>query len=184
MSWLKLSPWVSQPPLPLPPIDWRVIDRDEPHAGLDQPAGQQAALAVGRPAVVVAESSGSCERSNACLTLRRGQHRQGPRVEGVDPLGRVRPARAGRPARRSVRSRPRRSSSRSSGSCDGQAQLGKPEVGPVGVLADEERVVRLAQEARVLAGRDAAVAEHVRDRRRTLGSPGRPTGRNRATVLP
>ena len=43
-----------------------------------------------------------------------------------------------------------------------QAQLGEPEAWPVRVLSDEERVERLAEETRVLAGRNAAVAEHVR----------------------
>ena len=51
-----------------------------------------------------------------------------------------------------------------SGRLGRQAQLGQAEVGPVRVLADEERVVRLAQEAGRLAGRDAAVADHVRER--------------------
>ena len=41
------------------------VDLDEAHARLDQPPGQQAALAVGGAAVAVAQPSGSADRSNA-----------------------------------------------------------------------------------------------------------------------
>src|SRR5204862_481380 len=43
----------------------------------------------------------------------------------------------------------------------GQAQFGQREVGAGRVLAEVERVVGLAEEARVLAGRDRAVADDV-----------------------
>jgi hypothetical protein len=45
----------------------------------------------------------------------------------------------------------------------GQAQLRQAEGGPVGILRDEERVVRLAQEAGVLARRNRAVTKQVRE---------------------
>ena len=52
-----LNPCVSQPPRRVlwPPMRVGEVDGDELHAGLDQPAGEQAALAVGVPAVGVAE---------------------------------------------------------------------------------------------------------------------------------
>ena len=159
LSWLKLSPCVSQPPLRSADRGGEV-DRDEPHAGLDQAAGQQAALAVGRPAVIVAQSLRLEREVERLLDPRRGQHGQGPVVEGVDPLRRVGPAQqiglgidqllqaaaVVEPGQRQP---------------GGEGELGKPEVGAVRVLAHEERVKPLAQEAGVLPRRDAAVAEHV-----------------------
>ena len=56
----------------------------------------------------------------------------------------------------------RRRCSRSSDKIVGQAQLGQPEIGRVGVLGEEQRIVGLAEEAGVLARRDRAVADHVR----------------------
>ena len=52
----KLSWWVSQPPR---------ADLDEGHADLDEPAGQQAAVAEAAAAVLLRLAAGSAERSKA-----------------------------------------------------------------------------------------------------------------------
>ena len=83
-----------------------------------------------------------------------------PRVERIDPSGRLGPARQigltvdellQAAAIFEARKRQRRR----------QAQLGKAEARLIRVPGDEERIERLAQKARVLTGRDAAVAQHV-----------------------
>ena len=55
----------------------RSLTRDERHAGLDQPAGQQARLADGRPAVLVADRVGLVVDPEGRLGGARGQQRVG-----------------------------------------------------------------------------------------------------------
>ena len=138
-------------------MERREVNRDEPHARLDQPASQQAALAVGCPAVIVTRLVGLTREIKGFPDLGRRQHRQGARVKGVDALRGFGPAHEiglgvdqllKPPAIvQAAHRKPLR-----------KAQLGEPKIGPVRVLADEEGVKRLAQKAGVLARSHAAVA--------------------------
>ena len=165
---MLLKPCVSQPPLvgALPADRVGEVDVDEPHARLDQPPGQQAALPVGVPAVGVAQLVGLLAR-------------------GRTPRGRVSLLSIDRPARSRRRCPgPRPSSPAAAIAVDqllqlaavlqpadrqagGQAQLRQLEVGRVGVFGDQQRIVHLAEEAGVLARRDRRRRGSRTDRRRT-----------------
>ena len=83
------KPCVSQPPLVVlrPPMLFAEIDGDELHARLDQPAGEQAALAVGRAAVAVADFRRLGRQVERLPDLGAGQHADGPVVVVVEAAG-------------------------------------------------------------------------------------------------
>jgi hypothetical protein len=140
----------------------------------DQATCEQATLAVGGAAVGLAHSFGFGGEIEGLAQLGRMQHRQRPFVVGIESLrggGVVHHARLGIDDLLQLAP----GGDAFVGKVGGQAQLGHREILCVRILRDEERVVRLAEETRVLAGRDRAVGDHVRirDECRHLGRAGR-----------
>ena len=129
-----------------------VVDGHEPDARLDQPAGQEQALAVLVPAVSVAEPGVFAVEPEGAADGVGAE--QAERLLGVGVAGRAVEAPeqpgAGAQARRVKLA--------------GQVELVEPEGGGGGVGLDLERVVRRAEEARALARKLDDVVHRVRQR--------------------